>query len=675
MAAMSVVSEIGQGAGGPFARVKPWLSPFPACASFPPMRALRFIATAGLALGLAGRVGAQSPELSLNRQAGPLRVGITGEIGRTYSLEAAPALNGTNVWTSLLTLTLTNGQQHWFDAAAAGSSQRFYRVAKLSGPAPMEEALNFRLIDHTGRSHELAYHTEARAVVLVFTGNGCAKMPPMLATIKSLRDQFAGQQVIFWLVDANAPDTRDRIAAEAANLGIDLPILHDDAQLVARAYHAGTTTEAIAIRTTDWRIFYRGAIDDRVGTNTVGTTQAYLADVLTQFLGNQFISLQRTVAEGTPIVFNPRPEVSYAADIAPLLIDRCVRCHSPGNIAPFALANYSVVTNRGLAIKRQVLAGEMPPWHADPRYGVFTNDAGLTPAQKALLVQWIDDGMPRGLGVDVLATNLTTTNYPNAWPGELGQPDYIVTIPLQNIPATGELPYQYPTIVMTNTSALWLRAAIIRPGNPRVVHHCHALTGVDSGSIASYNPGTRPVAYPSGTGRQLAAFSSVRFEIHYTPTGELETDQTQLGLYFAPAPPAMELVADRFSTHDITILPGVREYEREVQGTPSTTKDVWLYGMRPHMHYRGARFQYEALYPDSTTEVLLSVPKYDFHWQATYHLAQPKRLPAGTVLRVRGAFDNSPQNPHNPDPNATVYRGLGSEDEMFSGHFYYAVIP
>ncbi len=637
------------------------------------MRALRFITVVCWALGLSVHVGAQSPVLSLDRQAGPVRVSLQGEIGRTYSLESAPALGGSNGWTSLLTLTLTNSQQQWFDAAAALPLQRFYRATKLSGPAPVEEALNFRLIDHIGRSKELAYHTEARAVVLIFTGNGNVKIQQMLSTIKSLRDQFAGQQVIFWLVDANAPDTRDSIAAEAARLGIDLPILHDDAQLVARTYGVGTTAEAIAIRTTDWTVFYHGAIDDRVDASPVGTTQTYLADALTQLLGSQVISLQRTVAAGSPIVLNPRLEISYATNIAPLLLDRCVRCHSPGNIAPFAMTNYSVVADWAPYIKRQVLAGQMPPWHADPRYGVFTNDGGLTPAQKALLVQWIDDGTPRGQGTDPLVTKLPTTDYPNAWPSELGQPDYIVTIPLQNIPATGELPYQYPSVELSNTSSLWLRAAIIRPGNPRVVHHCHALNG--SGSIASYNPGARPLAYPSGTGTQLPPFSLMRFEIHYTSTGLPETDQTQLGLYFAPAPPATELVAAVVSTHDITLLPGVWEYEREAQISPSATKDVWLYEMRPHMHYRGARFKYEALYPNNTTEVLLSVPKYDFHWQMTYRLAQPKRLPAGTILRVRGAFDNSPQNLNNPDPAATVRRGVRSYDEMFSGHFYYSVIP
>ncbi|MBI3414107.1 MAG: redoxin domain-containing protein [Verrucomicrobia bacterium] len=646
------------------------------------MCVLRFIGAVWLVLGIADVVGAPFPELSLDRSARPLRVSIKGEIGRTYCLESAPALGRNDNWTALLTLTLTNRQQHWFDAAAVFPLQRFYRAADLLDVAPVEAALNFRLIDHTGRSQELAYHTEARAVVLVFTGNGCPKIQRMLGTIKSLRDQFASQQVIFWLVNANAPDTRDSIAAEAANLGIDLPILHDDAQLVARAYRASQTAEAIAISTTDWTIFYRGAIDDRAGTDRVSTTQSYLADALAQFLGNQIVSFQRTVPEGSPIVFNPRREISYSADIAPLLLDRCVRCHSPGNIAPFAMTNYTVVADWASNIKRAILAGAMPPWHADPRFGVFTNDSSLTPAQKALLVQWIDDGAPRGPGVDPLATRATPANFPHAWPAELGQPDVVLNIPRQDVPATGLVDYRYLTVELRNRATQWLRAAVVRPGNARVVHHCKVDIGSGSAadgslpaSIANYVPGANPLAYPPNTGKRVPPSAQLTFQMHYITTGQPETDQTQLGLYFSPVTPALELLHHTATNMNILILPGEKEYEREARFTPSKTRDIWLYELRPHMHFRGTRMQYEALYPNGTSEILLSVPKFDFHWQTTYRLKQPKRLPTGTVIRVSGAFDNSAQNLENPNPNVTVTYGLQSEDEMFNGHTTFALIP
>ncbi len=171
------------------------------------MRALRFIAGVVFALGLFLRAHAQSPGLTLDRSAGPRRLGLNGETNRTYYLESIPALGGTNGWTSLLTLTLTNSPHQWFDAAAVLSAQRFYRAVKLDGPAPVEDALNFRLIDHTGRSQELAYHTEARAIVLIFTGNGCVKLQQMLATIHSLRHQFASQSVVsgWWIPKRRTP--------------------------------------------------------------------------------------------------------------------------------------------------------------------------------------------------------------------------------------------------------------------------------------------------------------------------------------------------------------------------------------------------------------------------------------------------------------------------------------
>jgi hypothetical protein len=135
----------------------------------------------------------------------------------------------------------------------------------------------------------------------------------------------------------------------------------------------------------------------------------------------------------------------------------------------------------------------------------------------------------------------------------------------------------------------------------------------------------------------------------------------------------MEYRTTGASTTTINIAPGEREYTREASGVLSSTQATLLYEMSPHMHYRGARMEYEALYPGGETEKLLSVPHYIFDWQLLYRLAEPKWMPAGTVIRVRGAFDNSPQNPHNPNPTATVGFGEQSDDEMFIGYINYAV--
>src|SRR5205085_1396248 len=159
----------------------------------------------------------------------------------------------------------------------------------LESAEPVEVANDFRLIDHLGRSHWLFYYqkdpsiqTNTQAITLIFTGNGCQKIRDLMPAIKALINRFTSQGVLFWLIDSNQEDNRSNILAEATSLGISNgpPILHDSAQLVARAYRASTTPEAVAINTVDWSILYRGTIDDRLASNAVSTTQYYLSNAL-----------------------------------------------------------------------------------------------------------------------------------------------------------------------------------------------------------------------------------------------------------------------------------------------------------------------------------------------------------------------------------------------------------
>src|SRR6185295_5970749 len=167
--------------------------------------------------------------------------------------------------------------------------------------------------------YDYTVSTNVRAVVLIFTGNGCSNVQQMVATIKSLRDQFTPQGVLFWMIDANSADNRSNIVTEANALGIDLPILHDRAQLVANAFHASTTPETVCIDKLGWRVFYRGAIDDRIGNSTVPTTQNYLSNALTTFLANGTVSPRQTQTNGCAITLTSIPTPSYSTDIAPLI--------------------------------------------------------------------------------------------------------------------------------------------------------------------------------------------------------------------------------------------------------------------------------------------------------------------------------------------------------------------
>jgi hypothetical protein len=666
-----------------------------------------FVCLSGLVVGLTltGNLCGQPTRLHLDRAPGPVRLTLDAEAGFDYRLEGTSALSSpSDAWDFLGTLALGGPSASWLDAQSTLLPRRFYRAVKLD-PAPPLPAPDFRLIDHLGRSRRLFYYFGApnvRTVVLIFTGNGCVKLREMAPTIRALTNRFTSQGVVFWLVDSNAGDNRSNILVEATSLGLSNgpPILHDVAQLVARTYGASATPEAIAIDTSIFTIFYRGAIDDRLGGSAVATTQHYLSNALTRFLASGAPILRETPPAGCAITLNPPDaSLSYANDIAPLLQAKCVRCHSAGNIGPFAMDSHAIVQAASRSIREHVLNGQMPPWHADPLHGVFTNDASLKPDEAAKLIQWIDSGSPRGSGPDPLAEVAPATNYPAAWPAGLGQPDAILRIPAQNIPATGTLDYRYINVVNNAFATdVWLRAAIVRPTNPRVVHHClvfqgtGGLQGLD-GFFAGYVPGFDPTSFPTGTGKLLRRGETLRFQMHYTTDGTAGTDQTEIGLYVSPTPPTYELQTRSafpipFTLGLVSIPANTPDFELTAQhpGSGNLTTNILLYEMSPHMHLRGSRFKYEAIYPNGTRETLLSVPYYVFHWQALYRFTQPKYLPRGSRIVCTAAWDNTAQNfelmeayesSGNPDylPSNSVTFGEQSWDEMFIGYLNYAEVP
>ena len=624
---------------------------------------------------------AQSTELKIKSGPGPVQLTLEGEAGAGYRLEGTSDPADPNRWELLLGLTLTNDLHEWFDSSSLRGQKRFYRAIRLPAPDSPPPANDFRLTDHRGRSHELFYHTDSAAIVLIFAGPDCSALAGRVADINRLADQFSSRGVVFWMVAASAPTNRPALAAQAAHLGIELPILEDQDNLVAHNFQAQALPEAVAIDPESWTVFYQGAIDDRLDAAVLPSTQLYLENALETFLQKQPVSPYRTQPAGCPVEAPAPRTFSYAQEIAPILQDKCARCHSAGNIAPWAMTNYTSVQAYAGSIKNEILANRMPPWHADAAYGAFINDFSLPPPQKRALIQWIDQGAPRGDGPDPL---LQLPPPPPEWP--LGTPTIVLSIPKQSLPATGVINYRYIDIPTSFGTDVWLSAAVVRPGNRRVVHHCLVyfgsasfLMGLD-GFFAGFVPGQDPAFYPPGTGKLIPKGTVLRFQMHYITTGQPESDQTQLGLYFSPVPPARALQTKStfnipFVLRQLSIPPGDADFEMTAEYEFSNEKDVLLYEMSPHMHLRGSRFQYEAVYPDNTRETLLSVPHYDFSWQTLYRLAEPKRLPAGTKLFLTAAFDNSPLNLSNPNPDVAVNFGEQTFNEMMIGYFNFSEVP
>lgn len=554
------------------------------------------------------------------------------------------------------------------------------------GPGPGDLVPNFRLTDHRGATRELHYDSTVRAVVLVFTGTGSPRALQTSASLRALRARYPANEVIIWQIDSSAAVTAAALAAEQALFNNDLPVLRDEAQLVASELGVTRQTEAFVLSPGPGSVIqYRGPLDNGDPASLSPATENHVMAALDAVLAGRAPARSRITMPATAprIELPPAPSISYALDVAPIVQRRCIECHSPGNIAPHSYTRFEDLASRANSIRASLLTRRMAPWHADAEYGTWSNEVALTPAESATLHAWAKAGAPRGAGADPIAAAIPTAAA--TWP--LGQPDLVLTIPRQSIPATGKVDYVYITLAVPIDRERWLRAAVVRPGNPKVVHHSLvfegtlfdvlAAAGGQGGFFAGYVPGLAQTWYPPGTGKRLRRDAALTLQMHYTPTGAPETDETQVGLYFTDTAPARELqtrsaYSPIIPLNTIAIPARAREYLREASFTPSATRDVLLYELSPHMHYRGKWFRYEANYPDGTTETLLNVPQYDFNWQSGYRLAEPKRLPAGTVIRVRGSFDNSPLNPFNPNPNVIVRGGDQTDDEMFIGYLNYA---
>lgn len=558
------------------------------------------------------------------------------------------------------------------------------QTAQLPAEAPTSSAAakpgdavkDFALLDHQGAFRHLYYYAKdpkTKAVVLFIQGNGCPLVRKRVPELKRLRDTYAKSGVIFWMLNANPQDTRTEVAREAVEFGIDLPILLDETQVIARSLGVTRTAEAIVIDPNGWRIRYRGALDDLLSyeTQKPEAGHRYLRNALDALLAGKPIQTEVTSAPGCVVTYRESAVASYAETIAPLLKENCVRCHTRGGIGPFAMSSYEKV--RGWAeMMREVLATRrMPPWQADAHVGRFGNDFSLSPEKTRTLVQWIDAGAPRGSGADPLASY-----QPEVPEWQLGKPDYVVDIPEQSVAAEGVFDYRYVTVDAPNTEDVWLRATEIVPGNKRVLHHIIATTilpGEDrhknGKSLTGYAPGMGPDLLPSGVGIRLTAGSKIVFQLHYTASGKAETDRSRLGLFLAKEPPRHELRSSVLIDYKFSIPPGATEFV--AKKSRRFDRDALLYTMNPHMHLRGKWMRYTAHYPDGTEEVLLNVPNYRFDWQRNYELKEPKHLPKGTELIVEAAWDNSTLNLNNPDATKTVGWGDQTFNEMFFASYRY----
>ena len=386
---------------------------------------------------------------------------------------------------------------------------------------------------------------------------------------------------------------------------------------------------------------------------------------------------------------NP-PQVTFSKDVAPILARNCQSCHRPGEAAPMSLLTYQQARPWAKAIREAVLMKKMPPWFADPHYGKFRNDRSMAQKDVDTLVSWADLGAPEGNPKD-LPKPMT---FVNGW--NIGKPDMVLDMPAAfDVPASGTIDYQYVIIPTKFTEDRWVQMAEVRPGNRAVVHHVIAFIrdpksnwmrdhepGVvfvpekgggrrdnssPSDSLAGFAPGMPPIVLEPGQGRLVKAGSDIVFQLHYTANGKAAQDRTKVGLVFCKQPPTERVLTVGAMNNKFAIPPGDANYR--VDSEIEINHEVKLTSMLPHMHLRGKDFEYRLLFPTGETQTILSVPRYDFGWQLWYEPVSDILLPKGTKVSCTAHFDNSANNPNNPDPAKTVKWGDQSWEEMMIGFF------
>ena len=367
---------------------------------------------------------------------------------------------------------------------------------------------------------------------------------------------------------------------------------------------------------------------------------------------------------------------TWTADVGPIMSEKCMNCHRPGQIAPMSLLTYEDVRPWVRSIRMMVENRIMPPWHADPRYGDFGNDRRLSDAQVATVSGWVEAGAPHGEGEFTPPVFASATDG-FLLTGELGPPDYIFKMDQGYLVPAGGPDINPEIVVVTDLEEdIWVQAAEVR-GNFNVVHHnVVSIIGPDgeyarTGRLASTVPGKQWDRFPEGSGKLIEAGSTLRFGLHYHPSNEPVVDTSSVAVWLVQGEITHELHSSVVADGDLKIPPFEPNYESRGEFVFETDAAITLF--KPHMHYRGKDMLYRVIYPDGRTETLLSVPNYDMNWQISYEFAEPVPVPKGTRLEVISHFDNSTGNPWNPNPSVQVLWGSDSRDEMMEGWFDYQV--
>lgn len=532
-----------------------------------------------------------------------------------------------------------------------------------------ERVGDFSLLDQQGYNHSMNRYSDHAAIAFLVQANDSDAVASAVPAFNALKSEFGEQGIEFMMINPMGRYNRDAVQDKVEEYGVDIPVLMDDARMISEALGIERAGEVFLYDPVKFTVNYRGTIE--------GARAA-----LTETVAGKAVSVAEIATTGEEINFPERSVPSYVADVAPVLAEQCATCHRDGGVAPFAMDGHAMVQGWSPMIREVLMTRRMPPGQIDGHIGEFINSRLVDDSDIRNIISWVEAGAPRDGTIDPLAEL--------SWPETKwahGEPDLVLDIPATTVPATGNGVFVDVEVHFDMPEDRFVRGSQILAGERSVLHH--TVNRLDfpgerarfggggfgesdpiKAEIAPYIPGFVADLNPENTGGLIKAGSVLHLNMHYTPNGREVTDRSQVGVWFYPKDEEPEanmtsICACVFPDTWSTIPPHDPAFEQSQSIT--IAEDAHIYEFTPHMHFRGKYMRFYADYPDGSREELINVANYNYNWQLAYTYKEPKFVPGGTVITAVAAWDNSAQNPANPNPDRAVDWGNESWDEMFFG--------
>lgn len=544
-------------------------------------------------------------------------------------------------------------------------------------------------VDLDGQLRRFGETSDCKAVVVVFLSTQCPISNSYIPLLNELAAAYQSLGIELYGVISDPSVNRTEAVEHREEYRLQFPVLFDSSGELRLALAPTHTPQAIVLSLTGTRL-YSGAIDDRhvrLGKKKTQATHSFLREALRAVVAGENIDVPQTQPVGCLLEDPPNKTISgkvtYSRDIAPIIHANCSSCHCPNGSGPFPLLTYDDVSGHARQILEVTQSRFMPPWKPAPGFTRFLDELRLTEHELSLLEVWVREGKPAGDPADLPAAAPRSEGWP------LGEPDLVLEMQeVFPVPASGPDLRQYFVIPTGLVEHRLITAIDFRPGSPQAIHHAsffldtkHAGRRMDradpgpgykgfggprfkpDGTLSSWFPGMSPRRLPTGMGRLIPAGSDIVAEIHYVTTGKRHRDRSKIGLYFAPRSARQLVVEMQVGTKSIRIPPGAKRHLQ--RATYTVPVDTMLLDAVPHMHVLGQEMKVWSKSPDGRTKPLLWIKDWDFNWQGQYAFAKPVHLPRGTKIFVDAWYDNSADNPLNPNsPPRTVHWGEDATDEM-----------